>query len=427
LVKFGRRSVCIAVTCTFGVAVIGPQAAFAAVDFSTTAGAGIQYNSNVFDLASGQPQPLGRSSGEDRIEDYTAGLSGIFRRSADDAIEVTATGKHYEYQNFSYLSHNEYNGNARVTWRFGPVISVLLTGDYVRAMAPFANTFSTVLILDTLKTASATVRVLVTPEWALDLTPRVNDLLTPLPSYQEFPAYPDFSLHEKEGTVAVNYLGVAHTTFGTAVSYTDGEYEHIVGATRYHQVTAALTATYKVSNMSSFKGAFGYTVRNTVANPAGALPPPPETTQQNPFFQGQVGKSGYVTGMVSYTRQLSPKTMVGADIYRDVVSYTGGANTVIESGVKANATWKPDFRFIVTVNAGIERDRYPGTITTLGVTDRVDNVYTGEALVVYQAMRWLSCTANLKYNTRTSNFNLAGYSGLIAGIEVTARIPPPKE
>lgn len=416
-----RRLARLVLTCSFGMLVAGPELASAVVKITPEVDANVVYYSNVFNLPDFD-RGMERWGG-DTAESYVASLAAKYS-TGQNSVDLHGAARHFEYNHFTFLSHNEYAAGVDVDWHFGPILETLLTYNFSRAMAPFADTLATDLVLTTDKAGEATFRVMLTPEWRFEFGPRIHDLLTPLPAFGALPAYPDFMLREKGGAATLNFLGVAHVTAGLTANYMKGAYSGINGATKYRQITGGLTATYTISAMSSFDGALGYTARDTSPNPEGSLGSPIQG-QINPYFGADViGRDATVTGNLNYNRQLSPKTSFQVGLFRQVSSYMVGANATVGTGLQLGVNWQADFRFQLAATLRAEQQQFLGTEQlTNGDLDRKDHLYAGQFSVTYMVNRWVNVATRFGIDRRTSNFNLAAYSGWTAALELTARRP----
>jgi hypothetical protein len=399
----------------------GARFASALGQYGASATADVEYYTNVFQ-ATGTAVPVGggatsAQTGGDTAQIYTVFVNGKLD-SGEDSVAVNATGQQLEYHRFDYLSHFEYSANGAANWHAAEFFDLSLNAAINHRMVPFAAVLTPQLIVNTDKVAAAELNFLITPEWRLQLSPRVHDLVTPLPAINSQPAFPDFTNHENIGLVALNYLGITHVTTGLAVSYTKGKFEHIVNPADYDQITGHLTATYKVSDFSSFTGELGYSVRNT--EPAG--PFDPTQVNANPYYNVTFGRTGAVTGRLAYDHVLSPKTKVDVDVFRAINSYVAGANAQVSTGVDAGVEWKPDFRFKFVLAANYQRDNFQGVITAQNFAGRVDTLFGGNITVKYAAAKWLTFGSHVAYQGRSSNLELANFNGWTFGINATAAL-----
>ena len=404
------------------VLVLAAQAVFAAepdatpIGFSPFATLGYQYDTNVFMRPSGSVLFVGQGSTglSDSIVSYQGGFSET-AGAGPQHLSLEADATRDQYDRFSYLNHFDYNFGGLLDWRLGPVVDGTATYRQSRFMADFFNTFSTALLVDTAKNGSVTVRVLITPEWRLDLTPGMQELDTPLV------AYPDFRTFDKIGIAGLNYLGFGKLTAGLQFTYDDGRYEGIAAATRYQQREADLTANYKVSGLSTFVASAGYTRRSSEPNPADAVP---VSGGGGLIGYGSLGETSSATGSVSYNRKLTGKTSVSLTLFRRVDSYSAGANPEVGTGGSVGASWNADPKIIVNLNYGLTREQVQGGLVVVNAPNLSQRQQNAQFEVRYKLLTWLTVRPYVSWTRQTSTFTLANYSATIVGIDVTARPPP---
>lgn len=388
----------------------------AATFFSPFAVLGYQHDSNVFMRPSGAPAfaAEGITGLGDSILDYEAGL-GSELDWGPDRLTLDASATRDQYDRFSFLNHYEYLLDGNLHWRLTRVVDGTVTYKQSRYMLPFTYTFTTALLLETERTASVAVRVLMTPEWRLDLTPELHQVATPLPGFA------DFQLHETSGSAGLDYLGFGKLTAGLLFSYDKGRYEGIAAATRYQQHEFDLTANYKVSGFSTFSASAGYTSRNSEANPADSVPTP---VGDGIFagYAGVVGNTSSATGSLSYQRQLTGKTSATLSIFRRVDSYTAGANPEVGTGGTVGVTWKADPKFTLTLDYGLTRDEIKGGLVVVNAANRTDRTQTADFEVRYLALPWLTIRPYVDWDKASSTFALGNYSATIFGVDVTGRL-----
>lgn len=385
----------------------------AADSFSPFATVAFEHNSNVFMRPSSAPPfaASGITALGDTIEEYGGGLSAELD-FGPDKLKLDGKATRDEYDQFSFLDHTEYNFGAHLDWQLGPMVDG--TASYVqsRYLTPFTETLSTQLLLETEQTATATVRITVNPLWRIDLTPGLHRLDTPVPGF------PGFALRETTGAAELDYLGFGRLTTGLEYEYDQGRYEGIVGATKYDQGDVDLTASYKVSGLSSFSASAGYTRRDSELNVAGSVPAPVGTTYGG--FAGTTGTTSGATGSLSYHRQLTGKTSTDLSIFRSVESYTAGANPEVATGGSVAVNWKADPKFTFNLSYSLARDEIQGGLIVINTINRTDRTQTATFGVRYAALSWLAIHPYVDWTRAISNFTLGNYSQTIVGIEVTA-------
>jgi hypothetical protein len=384
--------------------------------FSPFAVVGYQHNSNVFMRPSDAPAfaAEGITALGDSILDYQAGLGSELDWGAD-RLTLDASATRDQYDRFSFLNHYEYLFDGNLHWRLTGIVDGTVTYEQTRYMAPFTFTFTTALLLDTERTARVPVRILMTPEWRLDLTPELHQAVTPVPGF------PDFKLDEKTGTAGLEYLGFGRLTAGLQFTDDTGRYEGIAAATRYQQHEFDLTANYKVGGFSTFSASAGYTTRNSEANPADSVPTP-VGDDVVVGYGGILGKTSSATGALSYQRQLTGKTNVTFSIFRRVDSYAAGANPELGTGGAIAVAWQADPKFLLKLDYGLTRDEIKGGLVVVNAAGRADNAQTAAFEVRYLATPWLTIRPYLDWDKATSTFALGNYSAWIYGVDVTARL-----
>jgi hypothetical protein len=390
--------------------------AIAAPFFSPFAMLGYQHDSNVFMRPSSAPAfaAEGITALGDSILDLETGFGSELDWGAD-RLTLDASATRDQYDRFSFLNHYEYLLDGKFDWRLAPVIDGTVTYEQSRYMPSFTYTFTTALLLDTERTASVAVRVLMTPQWRLELTPELHEVSTPLPGFA------DFKLHETTGIAGLEYLGFGRLTAGLQFTYDTGRNEDIAAATRYQQREFALTANYKLGGFSTFSATAGYTSRNSEANPADSVQAP-AGGGIFPGFAGLVGKTSSSTGSLSYQRQFTGKTSGTLSFFRRVESYAAGANPEIGTGGAVGMAWQADPKIRVRLNYSLARDQIEGGLVILNAVNRSDRTQTAEFEARYQALSWFTIGPYVSWSKARSNFELGNYSATTLGVDVTARL-----
>lgn len=391
------------------------QPASAATTFSPFASVEYQHNSNVFEIPGLDPayEAAGITALGDSIENYEAGLNSRLDWGAD-SLTLIGQATREQFDRFSFLDHTEYRFNADYLWRLGAIVDGNVIYAQRRYMAAFTNTLSTALLLNTDKSAIAAVRVLMTPEWRLDLTPEFHQVDTPVPGFR------GFALQEKIGVAGVDYLGFGKLTAGVQFTYDSGRYTGIEDATRYDERSVDLTASYRVSGFSSFNASAGYSSRDSEPNPADSVAAQPGVPVVG--YDGTVGTTSGATGSLTYHRQITGKTSADLKVFRRVDSYVAGANAEIGTGAAFGMSWKADPKITAGLNFGLQRDQIKGGLVVVNTTNRTDNNKYAQFEVRYAALTWLTIRPYVNWQKATSTFRPGNYSATILGIDVTGRL-----
>lgn len=396
---------CIALTLALAAMALEPRSAAANSTFVPYGDISVERDSNVFSLPSAGTE--GITSLGDTISEFLAGVNTDFDWG-QDSLKLNVEGRHFLYDHYGYLDHNEYTGGGVLDWHLGPVVETQLSYTQSQAAANFADTLTTQLELDTTRTGEARFRILVTPEWRLELIPKEHEEDMPLPEY------PDFQLRETWGSAAIEYLGISKLTAGLQADYVSGEYSGISDATQYHQDSAEFTAAYNVTDKSNFSGNIGYTERETSLNESGSVGLVTEVL-------GDTGNSATVTGQFAYSLKLTAKTQVSVAVFRDIDSYVAGANSEIGTGGSIGLKWSPDFRFTFDLSYRTEHDTIAGDLVLEDITDRSDRLNSSKFQVTYTALSWLKVLAFVSHDQRSSNLAAAEYVDTIVGLQLDAR------
>jgi hypothetical protein len=396
-----------------GCLAIGQPAA-AVVTYNPFATIDVQHSSNVFSLPDKQVLFPG-SHFEDTITHYIAGGTAEFAWG-HDTLALNAQGGRYQYAQNDQLSHYESKFGALLDWRLNPVVSGQFAFEQGRTMSAPGDTLAQQLEIQTDRTLSGTVKILLTPRWRFDLSPQLHILDSPLP------LYPDFGYRESSYAAALLYLGIQKLTVGVRGSYLEGNFFHIVDATRYNQKTAELTSNYAVTKFSSFDLQLGYTWRGaSLLNSADAA-----DVGGGPA--GTTGNTKAFTGSLGLSRRLTVKTGLNLRVFREVDSYAAGANPDIGTGGEVSLKWDPDFRFSVGLRYRLVHESIQGKLAIADdFAGRSDKINEGELSIKYQALRWLSVRPYAMRFSRSSNLHRASYNNTVVGIDFSAQLHPNKQ
>jgi hypothetical protein len=379
------------------LALTWPAAAIGELRFDPYASSQYEYQSNVFSVANRQQAVAqnGDPQRDDSLLRYLAGLDAIYEWSRQK-LSATVEGRRFDYQHFNQLNHNEYLLYTTLDWMLGNRIDGTLSARQDRRMAAFADRTSSQLAMERERAISAKLGALAARDWRVEVGAMRRDLASPLPGFQSF------SLAENSGTLGLKYLGISRFSAGIETTYLDGQYRGITDAPRFNEVTAQGTALYIVSGLSRLDAAVGFTQRK----------------DRGPNDMKTTG----LTGNLGYVRTLSGKTDVSLQAYRRVSSYTAGATSTVDTGATLAANWQATPKLAISLNYEWTRSSFQGqAVPGSGIADRRDRLQNSGARLVYQPTVWLSIRPYASYQDRHSNYDLAGYNGAVAGIEVRMR------
>ena len=134
---------CIALAFVLAAIALGPRSAAARFEFRTVCRHhNVEHNSNVFSLPSTGTQ--GITSLGDTISEFTAGANTDLDWG-QNSLKLNVEGRHFLYNHYSYLGHNEYTAGGELDWHFGPVVETELSYTQSHSAASFADTLTTQL------------------------------------------------------------------------------------------------------------------------------------------------------------------------------------------------------------------------------------------------------------------------------------------
>jgi Putative beta-barrel porin 2 len=372
--------------------------------FTPYAAEQIEHNTNVFDLAPGTVEPLGKNGpayGDTYFEERV-GADGSYQLGQQQFFG-TAEFRHFNYDNFTVLNHNEELFDGGLKWKVSQEFDGSVEYRHEQRMVLFQDLEPvTSLILETENDAKAAFNFSITPEWRLQT--KLEDHLLDSPRVE----VPGLSLHEDSVTQGLRYLGVANLSAGLDVQYLEGKYNHdvVVLDPNYHQVSVWLAAAYQVSGLTNLNATLGYTQRD------------------DPTSSGLTG----ITGNIVYQRALSAKTSLNLRLARAVNSYLTTSGSELDTTAGASVSWQATYKLRVRVDYSYTYSRFPLTpvLTPDGsaLVDRLDHYQTGKVDVTYQVLHWLSIRPYVKYEARHTNVPFYAYDSNVIGIEFLAKQPP---
>lgn len=357
----------------------------------------VEHNSNVFDLPSNGPQPVGKNGPTlaDTFFETRAGVEGQYLLG-QDRFFGTAEFRHFIYDNFTALDHNEDLLDGGLKWKAGNAVDGQFEYKHEERMVQFQDLeAATQLIQETENTATGSVNVNVTPEWRVESKLQDHYLDSPRVDI------PGLSLHEESITEGLKYLRVANLAAGFQASYLEGQYNHdpLALDPYYHQITGGFAATYKVSGLTNFDGTVGYTHRTDPTN---------------------AGLSG-VTGELGYQHSLSAKTSVNLTLRRALNSYLTTGGNEIDTSAGATVNYQLTYKMLLRAGYTYTDSKFPGSPFGAITIDRVDHYEIANVDLTYQFLHWLSIRPYARYQSRRSNEDIYTFQGSIVGVELLAK------
>jgi hypothetical protein len=390
----------------FGIAVLLGSCALAqaAGTLSPYVAEDVEHNTNVFDLSKDTVKPVGKDGPTfaDTFFGTRVGVDGTYTLDRQ-GFYGTAEFRRFQYDNFTYLDHNETLFDGGLNWVLNSRVNGNVDYRHEQRMVLFQDVIAdTQLILETENTANVSFNVLVNPEWRLETLVRDHDLSSPRV------AIPGLSVHEDTFREGIKYLGVSNLSAGLEFNYLNGKYKDdpVAIDPSYHQYGLALAAAYKVTGLTNFTGDLGYTKRT---DPTDA------------------GLSG-ITGSLGYQHSLSAKTTVNVNLNRTLSTYVTTGGNEVDSVASVGLNYQLTYKILLKAAYSYDTSKFPGTPLAGGVPgtfERVDHFQTANVELTYQILHWLSIRPYARYQSRHSNELLYGFNSNVVGVELIARPPRP--
>jgi len=354
----------------------------------------IEHNTNLFYLPSGDPAPAGKhgTSFGDTFFEERAGLDGTYFLDQQKFFG-TAEFRRFDYDNFTYLSHNEELFDGGLKWKLNQAFDGQIEYKHEQRMVEFQElNQSTVLILETENTGTALFNIYVTPQWRLETLAKDHLLDSPRADI------PGLSLHEDSIQQGLKYLGVSNLAAGVEAEYLDGKYNHDPSALNpdYHQISGSLAATYEISGLTHFNGTVGFTRR------------------EDPTTSGLSG----ITGTLGYQHAITPKTSFTLQLNRALATYVTTGGNEIDTSAAALINWQATYKILVKAGYSYTDSKFPEAPEAGGSADRIDHFQTANVELTYQVLHWLSIRPYARYQTRHSSQSIYTFNGNIVGVEL---------
>jgi len=368
-------------------------AASAEVSVSPRASIDVEYNSNIFSVAPGSPELVaqGDLQRSDTTLNYAAGLT-VDGKWGLQQLTANFQGSEIDYVHYTDLDHSEYLGDVAFIWKSNGPFDGKLDVQRNHVMAPFKDTNTTELEVDTIQQFTGTLNVHVLNDFRLESTYSNTDSKTPVPGY------PEASVNENTEKVAFLYAGTANLSYGVGGAELEGKYSNSVNPTTYRQSTADIAVDYAVGAFSKINAWLGYSDRTYSS-----------TAQSN----------SAITGSLEFLRQLTGKTSISVDLSRAINNYVVGGGSEIDTSATLGVNWAATAKITVTAHIAETHSDFGQQSPTI-TTDagRVDNFRTASMSLDYQVLRWLTLRAYGQYQSRDSNLYQYIYNASIVGLQM---------
>jgi hypothetical protein len=385
-------------------------ASWASGEITPYAAENIDHNSNIFALQGNAVGAAGTNANSVGATSYLtrAGADGTYKLDQQEFFG-TLEARHIIYGGVSDLNHNEYLFAGGLRYKLGPAVDGIVQYTDERRMVQFTDVVdSTALIVETDKMATASFNVNITPDWRIESQFRDHVLDSPRAEVAALSLKED-SLHE-----GFRYIGVTNLSAGIDAEYLTGKYrdDPLALSPTYHQSSEYVAANYKISGLTNFSGALGYTSRSD-----------PTNTQNT-------GSTSGVTGNITYNHQVSGKTSFNLGLSRNLATYLTTGGNEVDTTASIGGVFKATFKTTFTASYNFTNSKFaqtpiPGQPGTVLDVERTDHYQTANFQVTYQMLHWLSVRPYVTYQKRNSNIPFNQFNSTSVGIELIARPPVP--
>jgi Putative beta-barrel porin 2 len=363
--------------------------------------AGYQYDSNLFALPA-DITILGYPAGtkeSDSTYKVVGGVHSDLHWALQD-LTVDVEGRKFDYDNHTYLDHYEWLLSGKYSWVATSFLDGTLAVREERLLEPFTQQVSTVIGLETDKSADASVRIGLQPRWHLDLEVKPHELEAPQPNL------PNFRLRETTSTLTLDWQVVSKLTVGADANYVQGGYYGGPTTLPYRENSQNLTLKYVATGLSTLNAAFGRSAFDTST--------------------AQGGNTSASTGTVGYTRNLTGKTSITIQFTRALDTYIAAGNSSLDTSGLVTVDWSATRKISVALTGSETHSQFAGKpVVAVYPVGLKDHYFTGELNLTYQATTWLSAQLYGQYQTRTANSPFFTFNDKTIGFQLRTQFGVP--
>jgi Putative beta-barrel porin 2 len=361
-------------------------AAFGESRFAPYAAGSLEYESNPFYEWGGSRS--GTATSSDTLRKLRGGVEAQLDWSRE-SLAFIVEARRIDYRVLTYLGHTEALFDGSLQSAFTSLVNSLVEYRRERRMVPFAELApgTRELLLETEDWGAVSLTIQTLAGWRFETRGKLRKLASPRPGLPELDLR-ESSIHE----------GLRRTfgrlSVGLDAEYLRGWYRGAgeFGSPAYSDATAQLAAEHRITGLSSFEGAVGYTRRT----------------------ESPGSRVSAVTGTVGYKRDLTGKTSLDVRLTRAVNSYVTTVGSEIDTACSFRATWQVTRKIQLAPSFTITYSQFPGSAGD-GRRDR----YEAAALDLrYQMFDWLSLHPYGRYDLRSSNVVGYGFNATAIGLEL---------
>jgi hypothetical protein len=361
----------------------------------------VRYDDNIF-RASETPGAGAATKLGDTLSQYGAGARLSLRHSLQ-SLELRGEFDQVDYAEQSQLDHQRYRLATEARLAYGADWRADLKAERRRRLENFAYRDDTQPGFVRLDTASAELRYALTPRWSASAKADRYASRASLLSSQ------DYDLTETGVEVGGQYRRDGYSSLGLYLRQVEGEFPSrvvVAGDGRekdYTQRSLILRAGYTPSGLSDLAAQLGYTQRR--------------------HTQAEVEDFSGFTGRLAYSRRLSGRTRLKAEVYRDLFYVEEvNANYVENLGLSLSADWRYSAKLALATAVQRVQSDYRGSsgIASLG-EPRSDDLLSVSLGADYQPFYRFSILPEYRYERRGSNALNSDYSDSIVGVDFSYR------
>jgi hypothetical protein len=362
--------------------------------FTPYAAGTLEYQSNPFYEWGGLRNSTTSSS--DTLRKLRGGVEAQLDWSRQ-SLAVMAEARRIDYRHLTYLGHTEALFDGNLQWAFTSLVRGAAEYRRERRMVPFAELSpgARELLLETEDWGAASLTIQTLAGWRLDTRVKLRRLASPRPGL------PELDLRESSVHQALRRT-FSRLSVGLDVEYLRGSYGGAgkIGSPTYDEGSIGLAAEHRITGLSSFEGAVGYTRRT----------------------ESPGSKVSAVTGMLGYKRDLTGKTSLEVLLTRTVNSYVTTAGSEIDTACSFRATWQVTGKIELAPSFNLIYSHFPGSAGPGSAGESRRDRYEAAGFDLrYQVLDWLSIHPYGRYDLRSSNVAAYGFNATAIGVELLLR------
>lgn len=377
-----------------------PAAQALTLDLKPLARVQVSHDSNIF-RSPDNPAPGAGSAISDTI--ITTGVGGrLTLRESLQTLELRGDFDHLKYLDQNQLDHDRRRLSAEARLNAGSTLHLTLNGSEERRLENFAYRDDSQKSFVTASNASALLAYDLTPRWTVEAQ---ADRFS---SRASLASSTDFNLVEHGANLGVRYARNGYSSLGLSLRQVEGEYPArvvIAGDGReksYTQSSLLAKAGYTPSGISDLSAQLGYT--------------------QRLHSDASVSDFRGFTGRLGYTRQVSGRTRLRGEAYRDLFYVEEvGANFAENLGLLLAADYRYSAKLAFAAAVESIQSDYRGAsgFQAASGQQRSDQLLSLRVGADYRPFYRFSVLPEYRWERRESNLANSGYSYSSFALDLT--------